>query len=159
MPNIGTNCSNLHGQVVAWLLNSVQQAGFRTLAHGQLGDFCMNKISTEVCGAQRPLKKKLIQLLGVPFALALAIVVSGCAGNQYERSTGESVDDTATTGRVKRALSADKTYKYSDVKVTTFKGNVQLSGFVDNNEQKDRATELAKTVSGVKDVENRITIK
>ena len=119
----------------------------------------MNRTSTEACGAQRPLKKKLVQLLGVPFALALAIVVTGCAGNQYERSTGESVDDSATTGRVKRALSADKTYKYSDVKVTTFKGNVQLSGFVDSNDQKARATELAKTVSGVKEVENRITIK
>lgn len=119
----------------------------------------MNKLPTEVSGAPQPLKKKLIQLIGVPFALALAIVVTGCAGNQYERSTGESVDDSATTGRVKRALSADKTYKYSDVKVTTFKGNVQLSGFVDNNDQKDRAVELAKTVPGVKEVENRITIK
>ena len=119
----------------------------------------MNTTSTEGCGAQRPRNKNLLQFLGGPLALALAIIVTGCAGSQYERSTGESVDDSATTGRVKRALSADKTYKYSDVKVTTFKGNVQLSGFVDSNDQKAKATELAKTVPGVKDVENRITIK
>jgi osmotically-inducible protein OsmY len=119
----------------------------------------MNKTSTEVCGARRPRKNKLVRFLGTPLALALAIAITGCAGNQYERSTGESVDDSATTGRVKRALMADKTYKYSDVKVTTFKGNVQLSGFVDSNEQKAKATELAQAVSGVKEVENRITIK
>src|ERR1700741_3283130 len=98
--------------------------------------------------------EKLVQLLG---ALSLAVIMSGCAGNQYERSTGESVDDTATTGRVKHALAGDRTYGYPNVKVTTFKGNVQLSGFVDNSDQKAKAGDLAKAVPGVKDVENRIT--
>lgn len=98
-------------------------------------------------------------LLAVPLALSLAAMITGCAGNRYDRSTGESVDDTATTGRVKKALSADTTYRYPDVKVTTFKGVVQLSGFVDNNDQKARAAELARSAAGVKDVENRITLK
>jgi osmotically-inducible protein OsmY len=91
--------------------------------------------------------------------LSLAAILVGCAGNRYERSTGESVDDTATTGRVKRALSGDTTYRYPNVKVTTFKGNVQLSGFVENNDQKSKAGDLAKATPGVKDVENRITVR
>jgi osmotically-inducible protein OsmY len=50
-------------------------------------------------------------------------------------------------------------YKYPDVKVTTFKGTVQLSGFVNNGAQKGRAADLAKNVAGVKDVVNNITVK
>jgi hyperosmotically inducible periplasmic protein len=92
-------------------------------------------------------------------ALALVLGASGCAGNQYERSTGESVDDTATTSRVQKALSGDDTYRFPDVKVTTFKGTVQLSGFVNNEAQRAKATELARTVPGVKDVQNQITLK
>ena len=104
-------------------------------------------------------KSKRLRLLATPLALGLAAMLAGCAGDEYKRSTGESVDDTATTTRVKHALSADKTYSYPDVKVTTFKGNVQLSGFVNNDELKSRAGELAKTAHGVKDVENRIQVK
>jgi len=101
----------------------------------------------------------LKQLLRVPVALGLALFITGCAGTRYDRSTGESVDDTATTSRVKKALSADNIYKYPDVKVMTFKGTVQLSGFVDTNEQKARAVDLAKGAPGVKEVENKLSIK
>jgi hyperosmotically inducible protein len=101
------------------------------------------------------LRVTCIKFLGI----ALVALAAGCAGDNYNRSTGESVDDTATTARVKRALSGDGVFRYPDVKVTTFKGTVQLSGFVQTGEQKDRATELAKKVEGVKDVENRITVK
>lgn len=97
----------------------------------------------------------LAALLGVGFTSTF----TGCAGNKYERSTGESIDDGATTGRVKSALGKDSQYKYPDVKVSTFKGTVQLSGFVDNRDQKSKATDLAKNVNGVKDVVNNITIK
>jgi hypothetical protein len=102
---------------------------------------------------------KLVRLLGIPIAMGLAILVTGCAGNGYERSTGESVDDAATTRRVASALSDDATYRYSDVKVTTFKGTVQLSGFVDTDEQRAKAEDIAEKTPGVKDVENRITVK
>ncbi len=95
----------------------------------------------------------------VCFALGLALLGPGCAGNRYERSTGESIDDSATTGRVKSALGKDAMYKYSDVKVTTFKGTVQLSGFVDTSEQKSRAADIAKGVNGVTEVKNNITVK
>jgi len=98
----------------------------------------------------------LAALLGAGFT---TITFTGCAGNQYERSTGESIDDRATTTRVKSALGGDSQYKYSDVKVTTFKGTVQLSGFVDTRDQKSRATDLAKNVTGVRDVVNNISVK
>lgn len=76
-----------------------------------------------------------------------------------ERTAGETIDDKTLTSRVKDALDADTTHKYPDVKVATFKGTVQLSGFVDQGEQKSRAAEVAKNVAGVKDVENNITLK
>lgn len=85
--------------------------------------------------------------------------LSGCAGNRYEQSTGEYIDDKATTSRVKDMLGDDTVYKYPDIKVTSFKGTVQLSGFVNKKDQKDRAGDLAKKVQGVKDVENNITVK
>ena len=91
--------------------------------------------------------------------LTSAILATGCAGSRYERSTGESIDDTAITARVKSALGHDAMYKYPDVKVTTFKGTVQLSGFVNEREQKSKAVDLAKSVEGVREVQNNITVK
>jgi len=85
--------------------------------------------------------------------------LTGCAGDKYHESTGENIDDRAITGRVRHALSEDSEYKFPDVKVTTFKGTAQLSGFVDTRGQKSRASELAKTADGVKDVVNNITVK
>src|SRR5580698_7670596 len=104
---------------------------------------------------------KNIKCLGAALMLAMAglIGVTGCAGDRYHESTGEDIDDSATTTRVKSALDSDNQYKYPDVKVTTFKGTVQLSGFVDNRDQKSQAATLAKNVDGVKDVENNITVK
>jgi osmotically-inducible protein OsmY len=83
----------------------------------------------------------------------------GCAGDRYHQSTGEQIDDKATSMRIKSALSNDSEYKYPDVQVKTFKGTAQLSGFVDNRAQKSRAAELAKQVEGVRDVENNISVK
>jgi hyperosmotically inducible protein len=90
---------------------------------------------------------------------AAAVSFTGCSGDRYERSTGEHIDDTSTNVRVKHALSADPDYKYSDVVVSTFKGTVQLSGFVNQKPQKERAETIAKGVEGVKDVVNNITLK
>jgi osmotically-inducible protein OsmY len=98
------------------------------------------------------------------FSLALGVLVAtvgltGCAGNRYTQSTGERIDDKADSSRVRSALNADTQYKYSDVNVQTFKGVVQLSGFVNSRDQKNRAGDLAKKVEGVKEVENNITVK
>jgi len=91
--------------------------------------------------------------------LGITLLSAGCAGSRYERSTGESIDDRATVSRVRSALSNDAIYKYPDVEVSSFKGSVQLSGFVDNQEQKSRAGDIAKGVEGVKELKNSITVK
>ena len=105
---------------------------------------------------------KNIKCLFVASALAFSalagLTVTGCAGDRYHESTGEYVDDSALTMRVKGALGDDY-YKYPDVKVTSFKGTVQLSGFVDNESQKDRAGTIVRGVQGVRDVANSITVK
>lgn len=84
---------------------------------------------------------------------------SGCAGDRYQRSTGEYIDDKSLDMRVKHALNDNPDYKFKDVVVTSFKGDVQLSGFVNSDQQKDRAVDLAKNVQGVKQVENNISVK
>jgi len=106
--------------------------------------------------------KLRIGTIGLAICLAASgavIGMTGCAGNRYERSTGEHIDDRATSARVKKALGEDSQYKYPQVDVRTFKGVTQLSGFVDNRDQKHRAEEIARGVEGVKSVENNISLK
>lgn len=110
------------------------------------------------------MKIKLLttKVLGLAACLGMATsvaMVTGCAGDRYHESTGESIDDTSITAHVKSALSNDGEYKFDGVKVTTFKGVVQLSGFVDNRDQKSRAVTLAKGVENVKDVQDNISVK
>ncbi|HEY0456405.1 MAG TPA: BON domain-containing protein [Verrucomicrobiae bacterium] len=92
--------------------------------------------------------------------MPLLLGVTGCAtGSRYQQSTGERIDDHADSSRVRKALADDTQYKYGDVNVQTFKGVVQLSGFVNSRDQKNRAGDLAKRVEGIKSVENNITVK
>ena len=108
-----------------------------------------------------PTMKKFITSLLAVIALSSTplLLTSGCAGTATKESTGEYVDDTALTAKVKTELIRDPVVKARQVDVTTFKGTVQLSGFVDTAEQKDRAAELARAVVGVQDVKNNIVIK
>jgi osmotically-inducible protein OsmY len=92
-------------------------------------------------------------------SLTLLSGITGCAGDRYTQSTGEHIDDKADSSRVKKALSADTQYKYDGVNVETFKGVVQLSGFVNSKEEKSRAGDITKTVEGVKEVKNNLLVK
>ena len=104
-----------------------------------------------------PVRK--LSALGLVIGLGL-LGVTGCTtGSQYEQSTGEYIDDSGTSSRVRSALGKDPQYKYDDVKVTTFKGTVQLSGFVNSREQKSRAAEITRNVENVREVVNNITVK
>jgi len=114
----------------------------------------MKKTSANTCKSLKVLT--LIACLG---ALPLLGGLTGCAGNRYSQSTGERIDDHATSSRVRSALSSDTQYKYDGVNVETFKGVVQLSGFVNSRDQKNRAGDLAKKVEGIKEVANNITVK
>ena len=91
--------------------------------------------------------------------VGVVIGVTGCAGDRYNRSTGESIDDNMVKMHVSSALSDNPEYKFEDVKVLVFKGTVQLSGFVNLSAQKSKAGEIARQVQGVRTVENNITVK
>ena len=79
-------------------------------------------------------------------------------GTPEKRTAGQAVDDTALAANVKAALAAD-TMKYPDVNVNAYKGTVQLSGFADTKDQKNRATDVARKVANVQNIENNITVK
>ncbi len=103
---------------------------------------------------------KVLGLILKLCAMPILLGVTGCTtGSRYQQSTGEKVDDYKLSSDVKGALKNDTVYKYDDVDVTTFKGVVQLNGFVNHKAQQIRAGTVAKGVSGVKDVQNNITIK
>lgn len=91
-------------------------------------------------------------------ALAAAALLAGAACSR-DRTAGQSVDDAAVSTKVKAALAQDPAVKAIEVTVDTFKGTVQLSGWVATPEEKSRAEEIAKGVPGVKTVENKITLK
>jgi osmotically-inducible protein OsmY len=85
--------------------------------------------------------------------------LTGCAGSPTKDSTGQYVDDTTITTKVKSALLGDGAVKSFEIKVETFKGVVQLSGFVDTEDQRAAATRDAMAVNGVKDVKDNLTLK
>jgi len=93
----------------------------------------------------------------VMFVMTLAMVA--CASTRTQKSPGEAVDDSVTTGRVKAALIADPVTKAHQIDVETFKGTVQLNGFVDTAASKERASEVAKRTKGVTSVHNNLTVK
>jgi len=94
-----------------------------------------------------------------PLLLTGILGLVGCAGTPTKESTGEYVDDASITTKVKAALVKDDAVKSFQVSVETFKGVVQLSGFVDNADQKAAAARDAAAVPGVSDVKNNITVK
>ena len=85
--------------------------------------------------------------------------LSGCASTETQSGTGEYIDDTVITAKVKTAIFNDDTLKSAEINVETFKGVVQLSGFVSSRDHIDRAVKVAKTVSGVKSVKNSMQVK
>src|SRR3954468_10320716 len=88
-----------------------------------------------------------------------SLAVAACASTRTSKSAGEQVDDSVTTAAVKTALIADPVTKAHQIDVETFKGTVQLNGFVDTAASKERATEVAKSTRGVREVHNNLTVK
>ena len=91
-------------------------------------------------------------------ALALATVM-GCASTAKHEGTGEYVDDTVITTKVKAAILDDPTLKSTEINVETFKGVVQLSGFVRSQADINHAVVVAQNVHGVKSVKNDMRLK
>ena len=92
-------------------------------------------------------------------ALLTFAVLAGCAATPTRQSTGEFIDDAAITTSVKTALLADKEVSGTAVNVETFKGVVQLSGFVKGQHEKEHAAAVTERVKGVKAVRNDLSVK
>lgn len=87
--------------------------------------------------------------------MTVALLFSlGCASTATKESTGEYFDDSVVTTKVKDALFSESTLKSSEIKVETYKGIVQLSGFVSSQANMDKAVEIATGVKGVQSVKN-----
>jgi osmotically-inducible protein OsmY len=91
--------------------------------------------------------------------LALIAFLAACASTRTQESTGEYVDDSVITTKVKSLLAADDFLKSFQIGVESFKGVVQLSGFVNTQKAVDKAIEITRSVKGVKSVKNDLIVK
>ncbi|HEY0721195.1 MAG TPA: BON domain-containing protein [Gammaproteobacteria bacterium] len=105
------------------------------------------------------MKQHTNYLFAVLLAVFLAVSFAGCASTETHRSTGQYIDDTAITAKVKAAILNDPLTKVLEIKVETYKGEVQLSGFVSSQEEADKAVELTRGVKGVTSIKNDMLIK
>jgi hyperosmotically inducible protein len=94
------------------------------------------------------------------FALILGVLTlaGACAATRTQQSAGEVIDDSVLTSKVKMALIEDPVTKAGQINVETYRGVVELGGFVDNAEQKDQATRVARSVTGVQEVRNDLRV-
>ena len=92
-------------------------------------------------------------------AALLALTLAACGGSPTRESTGELMDDSVITTKVKTALIADKKVSGTNVSVETFKGRVLLSGFVKNEAERTQAETTARNVAGVKEVNNKLEVR
>ncbi|MBE0568241.1 MAG: BON domain-containing protein [Deltaproteobacteria bacterium] len=99
------------------------------------------------------------RMLSILICIGLVAVFVGCASTRTQQSTGEKVDDSVITTKVKAAIFDEPTLKVFQVNVETFKGEVQLSGFVDSAQSVKKAGEVARGVKGVKSVKNNLIVK
>lgn len=102
---------------------------------------------------------QLSKYLSAAFLALTLLTAVGCASTSKSESTGEYVDDVMITSKVKAAILGEPTLKSAEINVETFKGIVQLSGFVSSQAAASKAVELARSVKGVSSVKNDMRIK
>lgn len=103
--------------------------------------------------------KALLKNVPVFLITMCLIFMVACTSTSHRESTGEYIDDTVITARVKSVILADESLKVAEINVETYKGVVQLSGFVSSMDAQYRAVKLAREVEGVKSVENDMHVK
>jgi osmotically-inducible protein OsmY len=103
--------------------------------------------------------KRLHRILQLLVCIGLLTAFLGCAATQTQQSTGQYVDDSVITTKVKAAIFNEPTLKTFQINVKTYKAVVQLSGFVDSAQNVSKAGEVAKAVEGVVSVENDLVVK
>lgn len=102
---------------------------------------------------------RLAHYLKAMLASMLILTLVACAPTAKREGAGEYVDDALITTKVKAALAADPNVKATEVNVETFKGTVQLSGFVSSRDSIQKAIDIARGVSGVRGVKNDMVVK
>lgn len=103
--------------------------------------------------------KHIIKLISAFFLALTLMTVMGCGSTQTRSGTGEYVDDSVITTKVKAMLFDEPNLRSGQINVETFKGVVQLSGFVKSGADIDRAVEIARSVTGVKSVKNDMRLR
>ncbi|MBK7357029.1 BON domain-containing protein [Propionivibrio sp.] len=103
--------------------------------------------------------KRLAKYLSALFLAVLLVSATGCASTAKQEGTGEYVDDSVITTKVKAAILNEPSLKSAEINVETFKGVVQLSGFVSSQAAINKAVALARTVGGVTSVKNDMRLK
>jgi len=103
--------------------------------------------------------KKRNRFIGYFVLLMLIAAFAACASTSKKESTGEYIDDSVITTKVKTLLAADDFLKSFQISVETYKGSVQLSGFVASQKAADKAEEIARGVKGVESVKNDLIVK
>jgi len=91
--------------------------------------------------------------------LMLIATFAACSSTRTHEGTGEYIDDSVITTKIKSLLAADDFLKSFQISVETYKGTVQLSGFVDSAQASAKAMEIANSVKGVKAVKNSLVVK
>ena len=102
---------------------------------------------------------RIAHRISIVLSSLLVVGLVACAPTDKRASAGEYIDDTMITGKVKAALVADPDLKATEINVETFKGTVQLSGFVSAPEHIPKAVQLTRGIEGVKSVKNDIAVK
>lgn len=92
-------------------------------------------------------------------ALLGSAMIVGCSSMPQQQSTGEAIDDGVVTAKIKSRLIEDPVTKAHQINVDTFKGTVQLSGFVESDQARARALQLAREVDGVKQVKDAMDVR
>ena len=103
--------------------------------------------------------KQLSKYLSAVFLAATLVTVVGCSSTPQKEGTGQYFDDSVITAKVKAAIFDEPTTKSAEINVETFKGVVQLSGFVTSQAAANKAMELARGIAGVKGVTNDMRLK
>jgi osmotically-inducible protein OsmY len=102
---------------------------------------------------------KLNRITKIMASFALTVALLGCSQTKKTESTGQIIDDSAITTKVKAAIIEDQALKALQINVKTFKGEVQLSGFVDSAQSVKKAGEVAQAIKDVTSVKNDLVVK